>query len=396
MKKEKGYANVIIILAVIFASLVSLTEELNFYALYGAIPLAFILSFAKRGKLLINNYFRIFLLLYVWLLFTTFFARDTSMAFRELRQVLGAFLFSYIVSVGAYDNKIKPWMFIPFITLYISSIIYANTNIVYMGWDIGHDRMNDDVLNANKLAYYTFYSTIAFFFLADLTNKHKLISKAFRILFLTMIPLSFWVAIMTASRQVLIIQIPTILILGYLRYFSHKKMKSVAIASLVVIVFFFYAADRLIAIYNESYLKQRNEVAIADDSRTKLLENAIQIGMDNPIVGVGPGNFGLVSFDGRYSHNTYAEIFANTGIMGFLLYTIMLLRLLFVNFRRYRKTKDKQYLVYVSFAVIFIFYNFFYVFYKDIWLIAFFFLVASDSESYYKKQISIKRNAAPR
>ena len=65
------------------------------------------------------------------------------------------------------------------------------------------------------------------------------------------------------------------------------------------------------------------------------------------------------------------------------LYSIMAFRLLFVNFRRYRKTKDKKYLVYASFAVIFIFYNFFYVFYKDMWLTAFFMLVAAESENYY-------------
>ena len=61
------------------------------------------------------------------------------------------------------------------------------------------------------------------------------------------------------------------------------------------------------------------------------------------------------------------------------------MRLLFVNYRRFRSTKDKFFLIYAAFALVFIFYNFFYVFYKDMWLTSFFFLLAADSESYYQK-----------
>lgn len=70
------------------------------------------------------------------------------------------------------------------------------------------DRLNDAKLNANTMAYYTFYATMAAFLLSDMVQSINY-RKLFKILFLAMIPISF-VAIVTASRQVLIIQIPLI------------------------------------------------------------------------------------------------------------------------------------------------------------------------------------------
>lgn len=397
MRKTNTFSTSIIVIAVLFSSLVSLTIELNSIALYVAIPVAFLISLILRGRILINGYYKIYIYLCLWLLFTTIFAFNTESALREMRQVLGAFLLSYIVSFGATDSKMRPWMYVAFITLYLSALFYAYTHILYVGWDIGgQDRLNDDVLNANKLAYYTFYATIAFYMLAELITKKKIINKSFRVLFLSMIPLSFGIALMTASRQVLIIQVPTILMLGYIRYFKNKSSKRTILTLFVVIGVALFAASRVSDIYNDSYLAERNEKSLAEDSRPKLMANAIQVGFDNPVVGVGPGCFYLVSYNHHYSHCTYTELFANTGFIGFLLYFILVFRLLILNFRRYRRSKDLHYLVYASFALMFIIYNFFYVFYKDIWLTAFFFLVASDSESYYNNQKYLKRNADPR
>lgn len=383
MVKTNIFTASVIVIAILFASLVSLTIELNSVALYAAIPIAFILSLSAGRKIVINMYFKIYIFLCLWLLFTSFFAIDTDAAFREMRQVLGAFLLSYIMSVCAYNDKTRPWMYIAFIALYFSAIYYASTHILYVGWDIGgKDRLNDEVLNANKLAYYTFYATIAFYILAEfITNA--LLKKFFRVLFLAMIPLSFWIALTTASRQVLIIQIPTIVILGYIRYFKNKSAVKTVLALIVVIGVALIVADRLADIYSDSYLAERNEQSLAEDSRLKLIANAIQVGIEHPVVGVGPGNFGYISYNKHYSHCTYTELFANTGFLGFLLYTVLIFKLLITNYRRYRKVKDSHYLVFASFALMFIIYNFFYVFYKDIWLTAFFFLVASDSEYYY-------------
>lgn len=50
--------------------------------------------------------------------------------------------------------------------------------------------------------------------------------------------------------------------------------------------------------------------------------------------------------------------------------------------------RDNVYLVFLICGMIYLFDNFFYVFYIDLWLIGFFILLASHSETYYNfKQI---------
>ena len=395
--KTISFKNVLIIGAVLFASLVSLTDGLNSVALYVAIPAAFLVTYDRTRKLCLNRYFFIYLLLCFWLFVTSLVATDVSVAFRELKQVLGAFLLSYVLSGNVGEERVKPWLYWAFIILYLMAINYAVSNILVADWDISQDRMDDPKLNANKLAYYTFYATFALFFLGDLIRKNRVLNRILRILFLLMIPLTFWIAIMTASRQVLLIQIPTISILGYLRYFSGQRLSKIVVAAAVIVLVAFFASDGVKDIYEGSYLKERNEKNLEEDSRPKLMANAVRVGLKHPVFGVGPGNFIFYSYNKHYSHCTYTELFANTGFIGLIIYVVLVIRLLVVNGRRYQKTRDRQYLVYATFALIFIVYNLFYVFYKDMWLTAFFMIVASDSDSYYyktdrKKRIQLNEN----
>ena len=57
------------------------------------------------------------------------------------------------------------------------------------------------------------------------------------------------------------------------------------------------------------------------------------------------------------------------------------------QWKRFWKYRDKTYLVFLVCGLIYLFDNFFYVFYVDLWLIGFFILLASHSETYfnYKK-----------
>lgn len=89
------------------------------------------------------------------------------------------------------------------------------------------------------------------------------------------------------------------------------------------------------------------------------------------------------------SHNSYAEIFANAGIPGLLMYTSLLGVFIRRQFIRYRQTKDSTFLVFFVFGIIYAFYNFFYVFYRAPWLIMFFVIVSSHSEMYYKREMQI-------
>lgn len=66
------------------------------------------------------------------------------------------------------------------------------------------------------------------------------------------------------------------------------------------------------------------------DSRTGMYDRAIELFKDNPLVGVGLNNFREVSGFGTYSHSTFAEAIACTGVIGSILYFLPYITMLFL------------------------------------------------------------------
>lgn len=130
--------------------------------------------------------------------------------------------------MAANGNSIKmcKYLYVTFFVLYIGAWYYSyNNSLVVMDITSDADRLNDDKLNANTMAYYTFYVTMGAFLLSYLIKSAKW-NMFFKLLFLAMLPISFFVAIFTASRQVLIIQIPLMGFLIYERYLKEAKLST--------------------------------------------------------------------------------------------------------------------------------------------------------------------------
>lgn len=376
---EVNSKNFIIVSSVYFAAGVSLIGSLNSIALYLVIPFAFIFCFFLTNTLKYNIWLRILVVLYVWIVFSSLGAVYTDSANRELRQILGTFLLSYILSSLCKKQSNIPWVYGVYLVLYLGAWKYASENILSVMSD--NDRLNDAKLNANTLAYYTFYVTYALYILGEIVNSWK--KNLFRILFIGTIILSFYVAILTASRQVLIIQIPLIICLLFVRYIKKSYSSLLIVFSIFLVSIFCYnfIGEK---IYEGSLLKQRNEVKIEDDERVILLKEAVDVGLEHPLWGVGPGNFRHYSSLHNFSHCTYTELLANTGILGSGIFIFLLFLFLKTQWDRYKRTRDKQFLIFLLFGIFFVIDNIFYVFYADMWLFAYFILVASHSDCYYK------------
>lgn len=374
----------IILLCTWFAAAASLLSDLiNQLALYVVLPLAFILSW-NLGKSRPNKYMIILILLYIWIAISLLWATNTNLAFRQLQQILGAFVLCFILSVNALKQKNLPWLYTIFIILLIGDWYYAYNNIFDV-IDIGVDRLDDEKLNANSLAYHTFYVTMAVYILGTLETFR--FRKIFRWLFFLTIPLSFQTALLTASRQVLLIQAPFIFALLVIRYYA-----KISIAKRMLFIICLVAACATLGhkVYNEyenSTLHQRAEKDLKEDSRTKLMKDAFKVGMEHQPFGVGAGNYIVYSYNKHFSHNNYLELFVNEGIIGLWIYLWMMFHFMKVQIRRYKKFKDKYFLVFGFFGLFYIIDGFFYVFYAQIWLISFFILVATHSDTYYKTKM---------
>lgn len=388
-KDSATSSTLLIFLCLFYSSFASLySVALNRIALYAALPLAFVLAVFKNRSKKISDYLIVLIIIYLIELLSCTWAVDLDVALAHMHTDIGCVLLSIIVYVLARESENIPWLYLVYISWYLFAWLYALThNLVLLDVSDEYSRMNNSKLNANTMAYFTFYMTFAIFVLSEIVKNHKL-SKFLRVLFGGMIPLSFFVALFTASRQVLVIQIPLIAMLLYVRYFqktTFNRKFMLFLVSLIVFVVFF---NRVSSVYESSYLRQRSETNIMEDDRILLLKDAFNVGMNHFFTGVGAGNYTVVSYNKHFSHNTYIELFACTGIFNALLYIWLVLHFIFQQRRRYLRTKDKHFLGFLVFGIIFAVDNFFYVFHIDCWLISFFILVYTHSDTYYKKLLS--------
>lgn len=321
------------------------------------------------------------LLMFGWVAVSCLWADHAQAASRQMHQIVGVVMFIYIYYSLARNRNLIPFLYFAFIICYLATWIYAQNNILTV-IDTSVDRLNDDKLNANTLAYYTFYYTFATFICHEVL--HRKWSRFFLLLFYLAIPLSLYTALLTGSRQVLIIQIPLIclcLVQKYVR-FNIKSLGLILLFAAIVIIGYEYIGDKF---YEGSILQQRSETNIKDDVRLVLLKDAFSVGLSHFFTGVGAGNFLYYTPERNFAHCTYLELFANTGILGAVLFIIPVITFIKKQWSRYRRTKDLCFFTFFVFAVIFAFDNIFYVFYPDMFLMAFFCLVLSHSEQYWKE-----------
>lgn len=369
-----------------FAAATSLlSDSMNRIALYVALPVAFVLSWYNNKQCRLDRgaskYIELLFALYVWITISVFWASDLNLAFRQLKQIWGAFIFCYTVSVNAKKLRFIPCLYFTFIILLIGDWYYAYNNIFGV-IDLGIDRLDDDMLNANSLAYHTFYVTIALYMLGEVLPSN--FNRLAKIAFLCIIPLSFYTAILTASRQILLIQVPLIGLLLFFRYWKGTKISRKIFFLIAAICTLFLFRPKVKEIYDNSTLKARAEINVEDDSRTKLVKDACYVAMEHMPLGVGANNYILYSYNRHFSHNNYLELLANEGVVGLCLYLSIVLRFIRLQIKRYYRYRDKVFAVFLVFGIFYIIDGVFYVFYPQIWLIGFFMLVAAHSETYYK------------
>ena len=361
-----------------------LSDSANKVGLYIALPIAFLMSTLSNKGFRLNVYEKILYALFAWDCLAYFWADNKELASIELHALLGAFLLSYVVSIQGRKLSHAPYLYFVWALLYISAWNYAAHHILVFMTD-NNDRLNDENLNANTLAYYTFYFSFLCYVLSEIV-KQKMIQRFWTIVFWVMLPLSFVVALLTASRQVLVIQLPLYAMLIYIRFIKGVSVKHKILFCIIVFICLIAASGLIEDAYNDSFLKQRAERSITEDSRFALIGNAIEVGIENFPLGIGSANFQGVSYHGEIAHNSYLEAFADMGIIGMLLYTSLMFVYTFRQWRRYRQSNDKMYFIFFTFGLIYTLDGFFFVFYNAIWLISYFMLVAAHSEAYHERK----------
>ena len=361
-------------------AILSLYSWANNICLYVFLPLSFVLVLSQNRDIYeTNRFLKLLFVLYFWFLISSFFSVDVNESFLQVKRTVATFL---LCTVFASIGEKRPVVgYVIYLLFFIALLYYAYFNILSI-IDVSEERMQDDNVNANMFAYYTSFTTFALFILSYCsTNKKRL----FNVLFLGMIPLSFIVALLTGSRQTLLVQIPLIASLLGVKYVRNGKGVLVfSLIILVAILLFFSFGEGM---YEHSTLAHRNELYVGDDEITFLIKDAFRVGFNNIVLGVGPGCYKLVNPTHHYAHCAYAELIACSGLPALAIYVSMLIIFIKTQIKRYYASKNRLFLSFALFGVIFSFQNLFYAFYLLPWLMSFFVLVSSHSNSIFKKKL---------
>lgn len=154
--------------------------------------------------------------------------------------------------------------------------------------------------------------------------------KAF-IGFLLLILLWLWMCYRKFVMQRLYLIIPMILILIGLGLFTDYMLENT------------YMGKRFRKDFVEDPIHERR----TDHVRVSLYKEGLHIIMENPLFGVGLGNFAVLSKHRLYSHSDYIEVASSTGIIGFCIYFTVYLQL----WRRLGRVKKRLHGYFIQYNI---------------------------------------------
>ena len=352
-------------------------------SLHVILPFVFtMVGIRNASKFFPNNSLKVYLFLVLWLGVCSIFACDPKVAITMMIKIISGFLCSFTLYHLALKEKNIVWVYLIVIASFVSMMVYANNNIgLIIAENIG-DRLQNDIINANMFAYSLFYASFALYIILMKYVPNKLLVEL--TLVFGIIGISIWLSLMTASRQIIMLQIPLMVSLFAVKIFRLKPT-NIMVVLLFICLLIFLGLPIFDNYYSGSLLAERSTVSFTEDFRSVVLSEAIRCGLDNPIFGVGPGNFVLINKYHVFSHNNFAELFSNGGFVAFILYVFMIATNLKSQWKRYRITSDRFFLYHFIFQLFFLIDNMLYVQISSLWLMGFYFISVGHSDSYYSR-----------
>ncbi|MBF4695147.1 O-antigen ligase family protein [Fusibacter ferrireducens] len=197
----------------------------------------------------------------------------------------------------------------------------------------------------------TFLGLNTFLFFGFSTNEKK---KLLRNLYLFMGIISSFLILLTDSRGGLIAIVLAYICFGVLHFrklYGYGKELLLAIWGMILVAFtldHFISQNTFISKLYYSFVNFESGLG----TREALCKTAWQMALDHPLLGVGRGNYRLNSlpyfeklnfkYIDNIPHNTYVGLFAETGILGLILFFIPIGVILVYSVRTFKKNQNKS------------------------------------------------------
>lgn len=258
----------------------------------------------------------------IWCLFTVVslaFGLIVAVSLTDLIHAIITFieyliLIFSMVYISNQDNKIDF-----FINIYIIFSAICALSVIWGGVNFTSTRMTmSETTNPNTVGILL---VIGIFCLLYQLDFKKLLTTLLRI---GLLFLFLYVIVLTASRKSFI---STVILLVFWILFVLKDVLKSTKKHRIRNLFIFISIIIIGINYFSSFLQDSGLIVRmqlffegGNETRIDMYMTAFELFKNNPIAGIGLGNFRDVTMFGTYSHSTYAEILACTGLIGTILY----------------------------------------------------------------------------
>lgn len=307
----------------------------------------------------INNTLYIYLIFIIFCMFSLFWSISFEIGALRVTTLLLVFLNMIVIynilSILDSYNSIFIGLFIgTFINFLIVIGVFHNSLDYYQGW-----RFVGTTGNANIISTYMVISILASIIYLSTNIKMKL----FYYFQYFNISISFYIVIMTGSKKGIILAILFILfyLLGQLTNPKKQLKMILQITIISIIIFYFFVSyidltemNEMIGKTTKRFLDFANGEGQSTKTRIELALFAFENFSNNPLLGTGIGSF-LYKYN-TYAHNNYLELLSEVGIIGFSLYYLLYLKLIYKTFTLNIKLDQKIPLF--SFIFLFLLFDF--------------------------------------
>lgn len=352
-------------------------------SLYVLIPMLIVFSFFRFGKTILSSkYWLPYLLLIFWMLLSSLVNENQSDSMRRMIPVVASFLLSfsaYALALRGNNAKVLYMSYCVFFVVLMVSLFREGG--VVADFDYGDESVRTQSLkmNANSYAYYSFFLIMSVrMLLEEKKNKPNMTGRV--LVYLVLIAIGCYTSLLTASRQVMYIEIPLVALFIYVDFIKSgektgRKMFYVVLLMLAVVMFL----PVFMSYYEKSFLASRSQIGFNEDTRSRMIIQAFHLALENPLFGVGLGA------DITFSHCTYAHLASRCGLMAFVIYSYMLLKFIFIQWGRYLIKKDNTYLLFFFCGLFYALGNIVYSYIDGPFMMSMLFILAGDSERYYRE-----------
>lgn len=266
--------------------------------------------------------------------------------YEKLWNILGKI--SLFEAFGIFIQKLFPNVYYSFMSIFLpSSVVLSIKNRLIEGYYTGFTR---------EISFTMFLIIIGLgIYIYDILKDDKRekqnkdlnykIKKYIKVAFL------FGALFISGKRATLIIFLLTVFAIQFIKSKNTLKiLKYLAIGGMGVFLLYITipiwskigALSRIVELLN--YIKDKDIIGITN-GRTVIFQNAIDLWNNNPVIGIGWGNFKyLVSqslwYSGYDVHNCYLQILCENGIVGAIFFYILTIVSIYRFVKCVKKTRD--------------------------------------------------------